>query len=1061
MKSINSRTLAHRCMALLSIGLTFSVVGSYSALAQTKTWIGGTGNWNVSANWSPSGIPGSTSVVLIYSGDVSIPSGYTASSKSIEVNNGAKLRVLSVAELQINGSTNDGIRSYGLNSEIINHGTIKIGNTSSITIRGISMATGGKFTNHTGSLLEINRISNENGMEIRDINTKFTNFGNIRIGNLASIQYTCIWVHSGGQFENKSNGTMELSNTNWYHGLGIAGTNTLFTNAGVLKIGNSGKINFYGLAVETGASFHNQIGSTVEIDSVAGYDGLVITGNSTFNNSGHLKVGNNNSIGWRCLTLGSGSKLTNLNTGVIELNRTKNNWNAVELNNVNTKLSNQGLIKIGNIAPINLSCIRMSNESQIENTSTGVLELNQSVFAHGIYMNGYVKLDNYGLIKMGFNKKIHDIGILMETGSVFNNHTNALIEIDSIYNRDGIRCSGGPSTFNNSGTIKIGNTHSVSGHGISVSGTGVAFNNQPSGIIEVNRSWTGINVIGSAKFNNSGIAKLGNLEPLVYTGVRLAGDGTTAFTNLTGSLLEIDHIPNSFAVDPGDGPQFSNYGTVKIGMNHFVFHGIGTFWGTGIFNNYGSLEFHEVMSNGIHSNQTLNNHPGAFVFIPAAGKLRVEYPGIINNSTGALVQNLGTVFNNGIINNSGTFDNQNIYKGTGAFNTSLFSNPAAGTVAPGLSPGCLQFTNGWASVGKLEIEINGPSACSDYDQLQVTGNAQAGGDLYINFNYPPACGATFQLISASSHSGNFSNIFITPNTVVASYSDGLLSILDVVSPSITCPSNVSYTTTPGDCGPVPSSEINLGTPVTSDDCGVAGYSNNAPSNYPLGVKNVKWTVTDLSGNTSTCIQKVTIYAGTCSTPSQVVHTEISESSAKILWNAGVPCATQYQLRIRYELTPGVWSSWTAWASPTGPGLEHLFNGLSANTLHHYQIRSKCGTTNSSTVSGWFTTLTAFAGSEDRNREEGSGSYTNQPVTLEFVPNPATTSARILISGFDPQTVEVTMMDLFGKQVFSVPLKPGQNEIELDLLALKVHKGVYLVRVSDGHQQKTGQLVIGH
>jgi hypothetical protein len=284
--------------------------------------------------------------------------------------------------------------------------------------------------------------------------------------------------------------------------------------------------------------------------------------------------------------------------------------------------------------------------------------------------------------------------------------------------------------------------------------------------------------------------------------------------------------------------------------------------------------------------------------------------------------------------------------------------------------------------------------------------------------------------------------------------------LDVVPPTITCPSNVNYTTTPGDCGPVPSSEISLGTPVTNDDCGVSGYSNNAPSNYPLGVKNITWTVTDLSGNTSTCIQKVTILAGSCGTPSQVIHTDITESSAKILWNAGVPCATNYQLRIRYELTPGVWSSWSSWTNPSGPGLEHLFTGLSANTLHHYQIRSKCGTTNSTSINGWFTTLTAFAGSEDRNRDDVTADYEYRPVKLEFIPNPASTTAQVLITGFDQHSKEVAMMDLLGKQVFCVQLKPDQNAIELDLNALKVQNGIFLVRVSDGYNQKTGQLIIG-
>jgi hypothetical protein len=35
-------------------------------------------------------------------------------------------------------------------------------------------------------------------------------------------------------------------------------------------------------------------------------------------------------------------------------------------------------------------------------------------------------------------------------------------------------------------------------------------------------------------------------------------------------------------------------------------------------------------------------------------------------------------------------------------------------------------------------------------------------------------------------------------------------------------------------------------------------SNNAPAQFPKGDTNVTWTVTDASGNSSTCVQKVTV-----------------------------------------------------------------------------------------------------------------------------------------------------------------------------------------------------------
>ena len=52
--------------------------------------------------------------------------------------------------------------------------------------------------------------------------------------------------------------------------------------------------------------------------------------------------------------------------------------------------------------------------------------------------------------------------------------------------------------------------------------------------------------------------------------------------------------------------------------------------------------------------------------------------------------------------------------------------------------------------------------------------------------------------------------------------------------------------------------VALGTPITSDNCGVASVTNDAPAVFPLGTTTVTWTVTDDNGNSNTCIQIVTV-----------------------------------------------------------------------------------------------------------------------------------------------------------------------------------------------------------
>lgn len=78
---------------------------------------------------------------------------------------------------------------------------------------------------------------------------------------------------------------------------------------------------------------------------------------------------------------------------------------------------------------------------------------------------------------------------------------------------------------------------------------------------------------------------------------------------------------------------------------------------------------------------------------------------------------------------------------------------------------------------------------------------------------------------------------------------------DLAPPTIACPPDVFAT---------PDPEYNmaynveLGLPVTSDDCEVASVYHNAPTAYPLGETIVTWTVVDLAGNTSTCEQRVIV-----------------------------------------------------------------------------------------------------------------------------------------------------------------------------------------------------------
>ena len=81
-----------------------------------------------------------------------------------------------------------------------------------------------------------------------------------------------------------------------------------------------------------------------------------------------------------------------------------------------------------------------------------------------------------------------------------------------------------------------------------------------------------------------------------------------------------------------------------------------------------------------------------------------------------------------------------------------------------------------------------------------------------------------------------------------------VTVLDNINPTIVAPLDLTFNAN-NVCSAF---NVNLGTPVTSDNCSVASVVNNAPTIFPIGITSVTWTVTDGSGNTATATQTVTV-----------------------------------------------------------------------------------------------------------------------------------------------------------------------------------------------------------
>ncbi|MCB9295771.1 MAG: T9SS type A sorting domain-containing protein [Lewinellaceae bacterium] len=187
----------------------------------TRTWTGHIStDWEEACNWSPNCVPTASDDVTIpnVANDPVISGTTAAVAKSVTVNGGSVLTILSDGSLAINGST---LTALTINGTVENHGAIEIG--TSVGIGGVGISNKGSFFNRTGAILT---IENTTGSGISGVinSPQFLN----ESGAMVSIdQIGEYGIHTRtGSFINE--GEMTFGQTGNY---GIYNLNTTITNA--------------------------------------------------------------------------------------------------------------------------------------------------------------------------------------------------------------------------------------------------------------------------------------------------------------------------------------------------------------------------------------------------------------------------------------------------------------------------------------------------------------------------------------------------------------------------------------------------------------------------------------------------------------------------------------------------------------------------------------------------------------------------------------------------------------------------------------------------------------
>ncbi|MDT0677833.1 LamG-like jellyroll fold domain-containing protein [Autumnicola musiva] len=163
---------------------------------------------------------------------------------------------------------------------------------------------------------------------------------------------------------------------------------------------------------------------------------------------------------------------------------------------------------------------------------------------------------------------------------------------------------------------------------------------------------------------------------------------------------------------------------------------------------------------------------------------------------------------------------------------------------------------------KTSADIN---VSADATAVSCIGGANGAIDITVSGgsgNYTYAWSGPGSFSSSSKDISNLSAgtyyLSVTDETTPEPLEENIsvtISEEDNTNPTISAPSNITVSSNSGSCS---ASNVDLGNPVTSDNCNIEAITNNAPTFFSLGTTTVTWTVTDTAGNTATDTQEVTV-----------------------------------------------------------------------------------------------------------------------------------------------------------------------------------------------------------
>lgn len=227
--------------------------------------------------------------------------------------------------------------------------------------------------------------------------------------------------------------------------------------------------------------------------------------------------------------------------------------------------------------------------------------------------------------------------------------------------------------------------------------------------------------------------------------------------------------------------------------------------------------------------------------------------------------------------------------------------------------------------------------------------------------------------------------------------------------------------------------------------------------YPAGSGTKASTSVDIDGDGKPDIVFLNLFSGTisilrnliadngCTPPANLNVTNITSSSARLIWSLQDTAATSFEIRYRAvgNLT---------WLYRKADGVQKgiTLRGLTPNTTYQWEIRSNCGGEITQGVRGpRFTTASLFESSSGNV----SGAFASETEGIRIIPNPVKSVSTIIFTAARPGSYTLQLTNISGKVLF---VKEGTTTIGENRIIINMSMfagGTYFISLTDSENGK--------